>query len=128
MSISQRPIPQPTSVPAIAPTEPVPPDAPRSDEPSRAKREANTVPIVDHPATPAAGIGRRPLHRREPWLGALLVSLLIMATSIFLPSGIQRIATYLGLAVGAVGIVLLILHKPDADEEALWREYQRRSD
>ena len=130
MPISQRPVQPPTSVPAIAPIEPVPSGASTSNQPSRAKRGVDAAPVADRQPTPAAESAtvRQPLYRREPWLAALLASLLIVATSLFVPQEIQQIARYLGFAVGALGIVLLIIHKPDANEEARWREYQRQGD
>ena len=130
MSISQRPVHPPTSVPAIAPVEPVASDAPPSTAPVRAARNADVAPVVDRPPKPSvrSASARRPLYRREPWLAALLASLLIMVASVFLPTELQAIARYVGFALGALGIVLLVMHKPDPDEEARWREYQRRGD
>ena len=67
--------------------------------------------------------GSRPLYRREPWLAVLLASLILTATAVFLPDGIRRLVLYVGLGLGMIGVVLLMLHKPDPVEDAAWRDH-----
>ena len=69
--------------------------------------------------------GGRPLYRREPWLAVLLASLVITSMALFLPDGVRRLVLYVGLALGLIGVVLLMLHKPDPAEEAAWRDHTR---
>jgi hypothetical protein len=131
MSISRRPINPPTSLPSIAPIEPVDPNTHRVDEPQHAKEKPDSAPTVaDRPAerkTPS-GSARRPLYRREPWLGVLLASFMITALAAFVSPEARRIVVLVGLVVGAIGVILLMIHKPDPVEEAHWREYRRRDD
>ena len=69
--------------------------------------------------------GRRPLYQREPWLAVLLAAFVLMTVAVFLPPDVRRLAVYVGLGVGAIGVILLMIHKPDPAEEAAWREHQR---
>ena len=84
-----------------------------------------------HPARPSSSEParpRQPLYRREPWLAILLLGLIIMAVTIALPEDTRRYGIYAGLVVGAVGVVALLMHRPDPAEEARWREYRHIDD
>jgi hypothetical protein len=88
---------------------------------------------LQHPDVPARPVteriasrgNRRPLYQREPWLAVLLASLVLMSIAIFLPHELRRFAIYIGLGVGAIGVILLMIHKPDPAEDPLWQEHQR---
>ena len=85
----------------------------------------------EHPARPSSSEPARParqLYRREPWLGILLLGLIIVAVSVALPEDVRRYGIYAGLAVGAAGVVSLLMHRPDPAEDARWREYRRVDD
>jgi hypothetical protein len=84
--------------------------------------DAPTRSFTDRMTSPAR---RRPLYRREPWLAVLLVSRRLTSIAVFLPHELRRFAVYLGLGIGAIGVILLIIHKPDPAEDPLWQEHQR---
>jgi hypothetical protein len=133
MSISQRPVHRPSTMPPIAPIEPVDRNVRRSDDPSKSPSSPpNDPPPPTRPAArqPAAAPTpvRKPFYRREPWLAVLLVSAMIMVAVVFLPQETRRFGTYLGLGIGAIGVILLMMHKADPAEEARWREYRRHED
>jgi len=131
MPISRRPVHPPSSLPSLAPIEPVDANKQRSDEPEPARPNPGTAPTVaDRPAEPETppSVARRPLYRREPWLGVLLASVIVTTLAMLVPLEARRIGVVAGLVIGAIGVILLVIHKPDPDEEAHWREYQRRDD
>ena len=68
---------------------------------------------------------RAPLRRREPWLVMLAVGFVIVLTAAIVPHDSRRYIALAGIAAGAIGLALLMFHKPDPAEEARWREYRR---
>ena len=72
-----------------------------------------------HPTAPSA---RLPLYRREPWLAVLLVAFIIMIVSLLLPVEHRRWPVIVSGVLGAGGLVLLILHRPEPHGERHWRE------
>jgi hypothetical protein len=93
-----------------------------AQEPASTTLQEPASTTVLEPASPTA---RRPLFRREPWLALLLLAFVLMATVMLLPEEVRRFGTYLGLGIGAIGVIFLIIHKPDPADEARWREYRR---
>jgi hypothetical protein len=129
MSNSQRRLEHPSTLPPVAQLDPVGSTTRRSDEPSSPKKEPSApLPAAERPAArerSALPLTRRPLYRREPWLAAMMLSFVLMSTLLFLPQELRPFIMYPGLAIGAIGVFLLIMHKPDPADEARWREYRR---
>ncbi|HEX6630364.1 MAG TPA: hypothetical protein VF048_04700 [Gemmatimonadaceae bacterium] len=58
-----------------------------------------------------------PLYRREPWLAALIVALLVMVASLLLPAEIRRWPMIAASVLGAGGLLLLIFHRPHPEAD-----------
>jgi len=74
----------------------------------------------------AAGAARRPLYRREPWLAALMVAMLIGILALVLPGDARRVAALAAVGVGVAGVLLLLVHRPDPAADDAWKQIGSR--
>lgn len=80
--------------------------------------------LIFLPVGTAVGPTTRPLYRREPWLAVMYAAFSVGLSVAVVPAALQLVAIIGALSLLVVGVLLLVLQRPDSAKEA----QPRRSD